>query len=93
MIAAPPLDPDKRRSPLAAGSAQYENNSNEIVAQCAALPQAETPDHYAGRCVACLTPTAKPHHRYCRACWAWGIAGQHLGRYVALTRLVREVAR
>jgi hypothetical protein len=31
MIAAPPTNSKKRRSPLAAGSAQYGNNGNGIV--------------------------------------------------------------
>ena len=40
------------------------------------------------RCIVCRTPVSQSFHTLCRSCFAWHLAGQHLGRYRSLTRLV-----
>jgi hypothetical protein len=43
----------------------------------------------AGRCVACLSPTLPPWHRYCRACHCWLRFADGLRAMQAATKALR----
>lgn len=44
------------------------------------------------RCVACLTPVARPWHRLCHRCLAWSLLGEHLRRASRAARRLRGMA-